>query len=62
MLSTLHHTDLLLEALRRVETSWPQDRSPFPGLAPLDVDQHLVFFGRDEETRELAKLLGCPAE
>ena len=72
LLSTLHHTDLtkdpdgargfLLEALRRVEASWPQDRSPFPGLAPLDVDQHRVFFGRGEETRELVKLLRSPAE
>ena len=72
LLSTLHHTDLtknpdgarefLLEALHRVEASWLQDRSPLPGLAPLDVDQHLVFFGRGEETRELAKLLGSPAE
>lgn len=72
LLTSSHHTDLakdpdrardfLLEALRRVEASWPEDRSPFPGLAPLDVDQHLVFFGRAEETRELAKVLRSPAE
>ncbi|MDQ4033004.1 MAG: TIR domain-containing protein [Actinomycetota bacterium] len=40
---------------------WPDDRSPFPGLHPFDVDQHRMFFGRDEERKELAELLRAPA-
>ncbi|HZA16737.1 MAG TPA: AAA family ATPase, partial [Pseudonocardiaceae bacterium] len=41
---------------------WPDDRSPFPGLRPFDVEQHRVFFGRVGETEELAELLRSPAE
>ncbi|MDQ3762533.1 MAG: toll/interleukin-1 receptor domain-containing protein [Actinomycetota bacterium] len=56
----------LVEALRRVDAAgglgWPDDRSPFPGLRPLDVDEHRVFLGRGGETEELAELLRSPAE
>jgi WD40 repeat protein/energy-coupling factor transporter ATP-binding protein EcfA2 len=56
----------LLEALRRVDAAgglgWPDDRSPFPGLRPFDVEQHRVFFGRVGETEEIAELLRSPAE
>jgi hypothetical protein len=41
---------------------WPDDRSPFPGLRPLDVDEHQVFFGRRSEVEELTGLLRSPAE
>jgi len=53
-------------ALRRVDAAgglgWPDDRSPFPGLRPFDVDQHRVFFGRAAEIDTLAGLLRSPAE
>ncbi|MBV9142433.1 MAG: TIR domain-containing protein [Pseudonocardiales bacterium] len=76
LLSSLQHTDYthdpgaarvaLHEALRRVDAAggrgWPEGRSPFPGLRPFDVEQHRVFFGRTEETGELAELLRSPAE
>jgi WD40 repeat protein len=56
----------LVEALRRVDAAggsgWPDDRSPFPGLRPFDVDQHQVFFGRGAEVSELAETLRSPAE
>ena len=56
----------LVEALRRVDAAggwgWPDDRSPFPGLRPLDVEDHRVFFGRSREVEELAGLLRSPAE
>jgi WD40 repeat protein/energy-coupling factor transporter ATP-binding protein EcfA2 len=56
----------LMEALRRVDAvggwGWPDDRSPFPGLRPLDVDEHRVFFGRSSEVGTLAGLLRSPAE
>jgi WD40 repeat protein/energy-coupling factor transporter ATP-binding protein EcfA2 len=54
------------EALRRVDPaggrSWPDDRSPFPGLRPFEVEQHRVFFGRVRETEQLAELVRSPAE
>ena len=54
------------EALRRVDAAggfgWPDDRSPFPGLRSFDVGQHQAFFGRDDETGELAELLRSSAE
>ncbi|MGH3821895.1 MAG: TIR domain-containing protein [Pseudonocardiaceae bacterium] len=54
------------EALRRVDAAggwgWPDDRSPFPGLRPFDIDRHRVFFGRTDESGELAELLRSPAE
>jgi WD40 repeat protein/energy-coupling factor transporter ATP-binding protein EcfA2 len=56
----------LVEALRRVDAvggwGWPDDRSPFPGLRPLDVEDHQVFFGRSSEVEQLARLLRSPAE
>ncbi|MGH3800152.1 MAG: TIR domain-containing protein, partial [Pseudonocardiaceae bacterium] len=55
----------LTEALRRIEATggwgWPDDRSPFPGLRPFEVDQHRVFFGRTDEVGQLAGLLRSPA-
>ncbi len=72
LLTSTQHIDLdpdraaaratLVEALRRVDASWPEDRSPFPGLRPFDTDQHRVFFGRAEEAGQLAGLLRSPAE
>jgi energy-coupling factor transporter ATP-binding protein EcfA2 len=41
---------------------WPDDKSPFPGLRPLNVDEHQVFFGRRSEVEELTGLLRSPAE
>src|SRR4051812_4258553 len=56
----------IAEALLRVDAAggggWPDDRSPFPGLRPLDTDEHSVFFGRAREVHELAMLLRSPAE
>ena len=56
----------LVEALRRVDAhgglGWPDNRSPFPGLRPLDVEDHQVFFGRSREVEELARLLRSPVE
>ncbi|MBV9142531.1 MAG: TIR domain-containing protein [Pseudonocardiales bacterium] len=76
LLSDVQHIDLaqdpagawttLAEALRRVDAAggfgWPDSQSPFPGLRPFDIKQHRVFFGRDQETKELAELLRSPAE
>jgi hypothetical protein len=36
----------VIKALHRIDAAWPDDRSPFPGLRPFEVDQHRVFFGR----------------
>lgn len=56
----------LVEALRRIDAvggwGWPDDRSPFPGLRPFDVEDHRVFFGRSGEVDQLAELLRSPAE
>ena len=52
----------VLKSLHRVDTTWPEDRSPFPGLRPFDTDQHQVFFGRTDEVQHLAELLRSPAE
>jgi TIR domain/WD domain, G-beta repeat len=56
----------LMEALRRVDAvgglGWPDDRSPFPGLRPFDVEDHRVFFGRSSEVGQLIELLRSPAE
>jgi energy-coupling factor transporter ATP-binding protein EcfA2 len=41
---------------------WPDDRSPFPGLRPFDVDMHRAFFGRHREVDELVRLLRSVAE
>src|SRR3712207_9511878 len=54
------------EALLRVDAAggrgWSDDRSPFPGLRPLDAAEHSVFFGRSQEIQHLATLLRAPAE
>src|SRR3954469_21258784 len=56
----------LAEALLRVDAAggagWPDDRSPFPGVRPLDTDEHSGFFGRAAEIEQLATLLRSPAE
>ncbi len=56
----------LVGALRRVDAvggfGWPDDRSPFPGLRPFDVDEHRVFCGRRGEVERLAGLVRSPAE
>ena len=76
LLKSIQHTDLtrdpvtarvaLAEALRRVDdagdSGWPDDRSPFPGLRPFDIDRHRVFFGRTGEVEQLAGLLRSTAE
>jgi len=76
LLQSVQHVDLtadltaaraaLIEGLRRVDagggSSWPDDRSPFPGLRAFDTDRHRVFFGRGGEAEQLAALLRSPAE
>ncbi len=76
LLASLQHADLtrdptaaraaLAEELRRVDATggwgWPDDRSPFPGLRPLDVKDHRAFFGRGGEVEQLAGLVRSPAE
>jgi len=52
----------LVAALSQLDTAWPADRSPFPGLRPFDVDQCQVFFGRADDVGRLAELLRSPAE
>jgi hypothetical protein len=56
----------VIEALLRVDAAGgygrPDDRPPFPGLRPLDTDEHSVFFGRAREIDQLATLLRSPAE
>jgi WD40 repeat protein/energy-coupling factor transporter ATP-binding protein EcfA2 len=56
----------LVAALRRVDAAggfgWPDDRAPFPGLRPLDVEDHRVFFGRRDEMQRLVTLVRSPAE
>ncbi|MFF0494411.1 TIR domain-containing protein [Nocardia sp. NPDC004068] len=55
----------LAVALRRLDVGgglgWPEDRSPYPGLAAFDTDRHRVFFGRGREAAEIAELLRKPA-
>jgi TIR domain/AAA ATPase domain len=43
-------------------TGWPDNRSPFPGLRPFDVDMHRAFFGRHREVNQLVRLLRSVAE
>ncbi len=76
LLTELQHTDLtqdpvaaraaLIAALRQIDAAggsgWPDDRSPFPGLRPFDVDRHRVFFGRTDEIKQLAELVRSAAE
>ena len=76
LLERIQHIDLddgaahaharLIAELRIVDagggSSWPDDRSPFPGLRPFDADQHGVFFGRQREVAQLTTLLRSPVE
>ncbi len=76
LLAEVHYTDLtrdraaaratLAEAMRRVDDAggagWADDRSPFPGLRPFDIDRHRVFFGRAEEVKQLTELLRATAQ
>ncbi len=72
LLTSVQHTDYtsdppaaraaVLKALHRVDATWPDDQSPFPGLRPFDTDQHQVFFGRADEVGHLSELLRSPAE
>nr|WP_261326261.1 TIR domain-containing protein [Modestobacter marinus] len=76
LVKSLQHVDMtkdpatarakLAAELLRVDAAggsgWLDDRSPFPGLRPLDTDEHSVFFGRAREIDELATLLRSPAE
>ncbi|MGH3866548.1 MAG: TIR domain-containing protein [Pseudonocardiaceae bacterium] len=76
LLRSLQHADLTVDStgaraalvaeLRRVDATggwgWPDDRSPFPGLRALDVEDHRVFFGRGGEVEQLAGLVRSPAE
>jgi hypothetical protein len=41
---------------------WPDDRSPFPGLRPFDVDMHRAFFGRGAEVDGLVRRLRSAVE
>jgi WD40 repeat protein len=71
LLADIQHTDLNDTGVARERTTralaeidaagdahWPDGRSPFPGLVPLDVDRHRVFFGREREVAELVDLVG----
>ena len=76
LLTSFQHADLTVDSsvaraalvgeLRRVDAvggwGWPDDRSPFPGLRALDVEDHRVFFGRSGEVEQLAGLLRSPIE
>jgi WD40 repeat protein/energy-coupling factor transporter ATP-binding protein EcfA2 len=76
LLTEVQHIDLtpdpmvaraaLVQKLRRLDAagggSWPDDRSPFPGLRPFKTDEHRVFFGRDLQVQELVKHLWRSAE
>ncbi|MGH3697391.1 MAG: toll/interleukin-1 receptor domain-containing protein [Pseudonocardiaceae bacterium] len=76
LLADMHHLELtqdpaatraaLIAALRQVDAAggagWTDDRSPFPGLRPFGRDQRRVFFGRDEETKQLTELVRATAE
>ncbi|MGQ0777561.1 MAG: nSTAND1 domain-containing NTPase [Pseudonocardiales bacterium] len=76
LLTDVQHTDLardpaaaraaLIAVLRRIDAAgglgWPDDRSPFPGLRPFDVNWHRVFFGRTDEIKALTELVRAATE
>ena len=57
--------DHLAAALQQVDAAggygWPDDRSPFPGLRPFGVDEHGVFFGREQDGKNLETALRSTA-
>lgn len=71
LLGFLQHADLavdadlslrkLVETLRRLDegvgAGWTDDRSPYPGLRPYDIDLHLAFFGRGAEISQQLDVL-----
>jgi WD40 repeat protein/energy-coupling factor transporter ATP-binding protein EcfA2 len=71
LLREIQHTDLtrdraaardaLLAALVRVEHTWPDDKSPFPGLDALDSAMRQVFFGRSADVVRLLQRLRSTA-
>jgi WD40 repeat protein len=74
LLRALQHEDLqdpdtarhgLRQALRGpdpVGRGWPEGLSPFPGLAPFDLERRSVFCGRTAEAVDLAERLRAMAE
>ena len=74
LLRALQHEDLqdpdtarrgLRQALRGpdpVGRGWPEGFSPFPGLAPFDLERRSVFCGRTAEAVDLAERLRAMAE
>lgn len=72
LLTSVQHVDMtkdpeavrpfLVAALRQLDANWPDDRCPFPGLRPFEIDEHRVFFGRTIDVGQLAGLLRSPAE
>lgn len=56
----------LAATLHRIQygggVGWPDDRSPYPGLRPFELDMRQAFFGRGAEISELAGLLRSPAQ
>ncbi|MEV6252584.1 TIR domain-containing protein [Nocardia sp. NPDC051911] len=42
-------------------SGWPDDQSPYPGLASFETAQHRVFFGRAREASAIAERLRAPA-
>ena len=74
LLRSLQHVDLtgdvvatraiLAETLRKLDAAggsgWPDDRSPFPGLRPFDLDMKRVFFGREPDVVRVLDVLRAP--
>jgi hypothetical protein len=58
--------DRLLTRLTTIDGAggrgWPDDKSPYPGLRALQLDEHRVFFGRGLEIKELCERLRSPGE
>jgi hypothetical protein len=59
--------DALLEVLdipaakkEKILPDWPQGKSPFPGLQAFEPEDAPIFFGRDDETAQLAVRLSNP--
>jgi WD40 repeat protein len=56
--------DLDLDSLAQsLRFKWKRERSPYPGLERMDVDDAGVFFGREDEVRSLvARVSGSPGQ